>query len=110
MSHKSLYGKQVNPILIKGSAKSVTERMTGNPAFPSQSVLMCMDTALEKDSPWACHIQTSTESAGRELLWKGWHTGQNGFWCGGCKASYFCGRHPYNEAGIPHRCEVLRNT
>ena len=29
MSHKSLYGKQVNPILIKGSAKSVTERMTG---------------------------------------------------------------------------------
>ena len=43
MSHKSLYGKQVNPILIKGSAKSVTERMTGNPAFPSQSVLMCMD-------------------------------------------------------------------
>lgn len=43
MSQQSFNGKQVNAILIQMGAKSMPERMTGEPAFPAEVVLMGMD-------------------------------------------------------------------
>ena len=42
MSHKCFDGKQVRAIFIKVGAKGVTERMAGEPFFPSEPALMFM--------------------------------------------------------------------
>lgn len=43
MTHKRFYGKQIGSVFIQVSAKSMAEGMTGEPPFPAQPVLVCMD-------------------------------------------------------------------
>ncbi len=72
MPHESLYGKQVNAILVQVGAESMAERMAGKPTFPAEPAFVGMDmsgqeksvngpvhSVSEKDSPLAFHMQTS---------------------------------------------------
>lgn len=48
MPKQCLDGKQVNAILVQMGAESMAERMAGEPALPSQPVLMGMDMPGEE--------------------------------------------------------------
>ena len=43
MSHKGFYGKQIRTVFIKVRAKSMTERMAGQPFGPSKPPLVFMN-------------------------------------------------------------------
>lgn len=50
MTKIRLDSEKVRSVLIKVSAKSMPERMTGDPVRPAQSVFVCMDVTSQKKS------------------------------------------------------------